>query len=71
MVNTIFSNALAFYSVNSALIDCIQLHCSIRQGCPLDPYLYVLAADAFGYLLELAQMQGRILGISLLDRSDR
>ena len=25
---------------------------SIRQGCPLAPYLYVIIADALGYMLQ-------------------
>jgi hypothetical protein len=41
------------------------LHHSIRQGCPLAPYLYVLALDALGYSLEANKMQGRIYDMSL------
>jgi hypothetical protein len=69
MVNTLFSNASTFVSMNSTLTGCIPLHCSIRQMCPLGPYLYVLATDTLEYLSESARMQGRIRGISLLNGS--
>jgi hypothetical protein len=37
------------------------------SGCPLASYLYVLAADSFGYLLEVARIYGQVWGILLLD----
>nr|QHR88371.1 hypothetical protein Q903MT_gene2384 [Picea sitchensis] len=67
MVNTLFSCASAFFSVNNSLYPHILLHWSIRQGCPLAPHLYVLTADALGYLLEAAHMQRQLRGVSLPD----
>jgi hypothetical protein len=65
MINTLFTCASAFVSVNNVLSPCIHLHRSIRQGCPLAPYLYVLTVDALGYLLEATHLQGQLRGISL------
>jgi hypothetical protein len=37
---------------------------SIHQGCPLAPFLYVLSVDALGYLLQHAQVNRLVHGIS-------
>ena len=42
MVITLFSYASALISVINTLYPRIHLHKSIRQGCPLAPYLYEL-----------------------------
>lgn len=70
MVHTLFSNTSAFVSMNSTMTNHIPPYCSIRQGCPLAPHLYVLVVDALGYSLESARIQERIQGISLLDESE-
>jgi len=70
MVNTLFSNASALALVNNSFSLRISLHRSSHQGCPLAPYLYVLAADALGYLLEVARIQGQVKGIRLTDNSE-
>lgn len=43
---------------------CIHLHRSIKQGCALAPYLFVLTADVLGYLLKEARVQVRLRWIS-------
>jgi hypothetical protein len=60
MVNTLFTNAFAFVSINNALSPWILLHRSIRQGCPSAPYLYVLMVDALGYLLESTRIARKV-----------
>lgn len=65
MVNTLFTNASTFVSINNSLSSWISLHRSIQQGCPLAPYLYVLTIDALGYLLEVARIQGKVQNICL------
>jgi len=40
-----------------------QLTCSIRQGCPLAPYLFILAIDILGYML--ADPKHGVEGLSL------
>ena len=62
MVNTLFSCTSSFVSMSNSLSRHIHLHRSIRQGCPLAPYLYALTVDALGYLLEATLHQGKIRG---------
>jgi hypothetical protein len=65
VVKTMFSNASVFVLVNGVLLDKIVLNNSIREGCPLTPYLYVLAANALGFLFNESRMQGWVRGISI------
>ena len=37
----------------------------IRQGDPLSPYLFLLCAEGFTSLLEKAQLEGHIHGVSI------
>ena len=64
VVKTLFSYAFAFVSINNTLSPHIHLHKSIKQGCPLAPYLYVLNVDALGYLLETTNQQAHIRGVT-------
>lgn len=64
-VQTLFSNAFAIISTNGVLSKPFELQCSTRQGCPLVPTLYVLVADALGYLLANRVVEGTIMRISL------
>lgn len=50
----------------SELFDLVLLWWSIWQGCPLDPYPYVIATNTLGYLLEVVRVQGTIKEISFL-----
>jgi hypothetical protein len=47
MLTTLFLNASTFVSVNNSLSLRTLLHRSIRQGCPLAPYLYVLLVEDY------------------------
>jgi hypothetical protein len=67
-VNTLFTNASTFVSMNSLSLQ-FSLYWPIPQGCPLAPYLYVLTIDALGDLLEVAHIAGLFRGIMLLDDS--
>ena len=70
MVNTLFSCTSSFVSMSNSLSRHIHLHRSIRQGCPLAPYLYVLTANALGYLLEATLHQGKIRRVSFLRENE-
>lgn len=37
----------------------------MKQGCPFTPYLFILALDALGYLLEDAAKVGRVQGLPM------
>ena len=65
MVCTLFFNVVTFVSTNKAFPPRISLNRSIKRGCPLAPYLYVLTVDALGYFLEEACIVGEIRGIML------
>lgn len=52
--------------MKSVVSQRIQLHGSIRQGFPLDLYLYVLMVDALGYLLEASCIARQVRGIWFL-----
>ena len=45
MVKTLLGNALERVSVNGNLSPAFRLSRSIRQGCPLAPLLYAVAAE--------------------------
>nr|KUM47385.1 hypothetical protein ABT39_MTgene5570 [Picea glauca]QHR89567.1 hypothetical protein Q903MT_gene3589 [Picea sitchensis] len=63
---TLFSKTSARVSMNGVLSESIALQRSIRQGCMLASYLYVITVDALGYLFEATRLQGQIRGIYLL-----
>lgn len=64
MIDNLFSLASTCVLVNNILSP--HIHCSIRQGFPLAPYLYVLITNAPGYIFENACVQGQIQGVILL-----
>lgn len=51
-VKLLFQDANAQLVINKSPFDSFPLQCSIKQGCLLVPLLYVLIADALGYLLQ-------------------
>jgi hypothetical protein len=63
MVSILFSCASTFVLVNNTLSPRIHFFKSIRQGCPLAPYLYLLIANASICL------QCYLRGLSLSDNS--
>ncbi len=38
--------------VNEELIEDFRFAKSVRQGCPLAPYLFILAMDVLGHMLD-------------------
>lgn len=65
----LFTDANAQLGVNNSLSNPFPLERSIRQGCPLSPFLYVLAVDALGYLLQKYNHMGLIKGIAIPNNS--
>ena len=67
MVKTLFGNAKAKVICNGELTKAISLTRSIRQGCPLAPLLYAIAADGLNWLIKDKVIKGEIQGITLPD----
>ena len=44
-IQQIYANATSQVIVNGFLTDSIDLHCGVRQGCPISPLLYVLMIE--------------------------
>ena len=62
-VQVLLGNATTHVSLNGNLTQGIKLQKSIRQGCPLAPLLFVIAADALGWLVQDKMQHGLIKGI--------
>ncbi|KAH9656688.1 reverse transcriptase domain-containing protein [Citrus sinensis] len=50
--------------INSAVKGLIKPQRGLRQGCPLSPYLFITCAEAFSSLLQQAEQQQLIHGLS-------
>lgn len=64
-VQMLFQDANVHLIINKNMSESFVLQRSIRQGCPLSPFLYVLTADALGYFLHKAHQMKLIKGISI------
>ena len=51
-VLALYSSASAAVKVNGEVGDFFDIKRSVRQGCPLAPYLFILVADVLGYMLQ-------------------
>ena len=53
--------------VNGELTDEIVPSRGLRQGDPLSPYLFLICAEGFSSLLNAAEMEGKIRGVSICE----
>jgi hypothetical protein len=51
-IMALYKEASALVLLNGAAGPTFELERSVRQGCPLAPYLYLLIADVLGHMLE-------------------
>jgi hypothetical protein len=59
----LYREASSAIKVNGVVGPTVQLARSVRQGCPLAPYLFIIATDILGYML--ANPRHRIKGLTL------
>jgi hypothetical protein len=59
----LFKKANVYLIINKVMSDSFKLQQSIRQGCPLSPFLCALIVDALGYLLHKVYHMKLIKGI--------
>jgi hypothetical protein len=62
-VGSLYQAASSTIKVNGAAGPNFQLACSVRQGCPLAPYLFILTTDVLGYMM--ADPKHGVEGLSL------
>lgn len=65
MVKVLMKDANAAVEVNGLRSQCFELSRSIRQGCPLAPPLFFVAAEALHYLLRDETLSQRVQGLRL------
>ncbi len=62
-VGSLYQSASSAIKVNGVVGPHFQLARSVRQGCPLAPYLFILATDVMGYMM--ADPKYGVEGLSL------
>lgn len=67
IIMTLNREAAATININGQQGPIFLLEQTVRQGCPLAPYLFLFAADILGYMLE--DPQRNILGLTLPDNT--
>jgi hypothetical protein len=62
-VKLLYKSASSAIKVNGTTGPNFPLERSVREGCPLAPYLFILATDVLGYLM--ADPKYKVEGLSL------
>ena len=64
-VQSLLTDACAQIEINGSISDSFPLSRSIRQGCPLAPALFVIAAEALYYILRDDTLSPEVRGLYL------
>jgi hypothetical protein len=65
MVQLLFTDAEACVKVNGSLFDSFSIKRGVRQGCPLAPYLFIIAAEVLNMMVKAEVVSGHVKGIEL------
>jgi hypothetical protein len=63
-VSALYLHFTSEIKINGEIGEVFNLHRSVRQGCPLAPYLSILAIDVLGYMLQ--DRKAKAKGLTLL-----
>lgn len=70
LIQVLLKDASTQLDINGSITEAFNLGRSIRQGCPLAPSLFVIAADAIFYLLRDSSLSLKVKGINLPNNTD-
>jgi hypothetical protein len=65
LIKLLFKNATACVKVNGSLSESFKIARGVRQGCPVAPYLFLIAAEVLNMMVATKVEQGRVKGIEL------
>lgn len=65
MVTKLITSVTYQYKVNGFASSTLIPQRGLRQGDPLSPYIFILAADSLAHMFHRALEQGRIEGVQL------
>ena len=60
-----FERASAAVNLNGSPDKEFKIEMGVRQGCVLEPYLFLIVGEVFTHLVKRAEAEGKIHGISL------
>jgi exonuclease III len=65
MIKLLFHDAEACVKVNGFTSESFRIKRGVRQGCPVAPYLFIIAAEVLNIMVMAEMVAGRVKGIEL------
>lgn len=53
----LYTGTASIVTINGEISPAFNLDRAVRQGCPLAPYLYLLVANVFGYMMQVTKYE--------------